>query len=175
MRRFFAAVLVLYAVPMFGQSPQQQVINAERAVRNAMERLANEKKEYESDLAILQHIRAADNALADTMQPHNAIQKAFDEIEEAKRLNPDIVVMQGVIKAERELESARLSPMVADFSHLRSTIRTDAAGPAVRAVATNAAKLQEDVLGWIKVQELISGHLRNLTEISAASARAAQQ
>lgn len=140
-----------------------------------MERLGNEKKGYEDALAVLQHIRTADNALADTMQPNNAIQKAYDEIKEAKRSNPEFVVLQGILKAERELENARLSPMVADFSHLRTTIRNDAAGPAVRVVAANAAKLQEDILGWIKIQELISSHLRSLTEISAASARAAQQ
>jgi len=148
---------------------------AETAIRSAMEQLTNDRKIYDRDLSVLLHIRSADDALADTMQPNNAIQKAFDEIQEAKRFNPEIPVMDGVIKALNELEGARRSPMAADFGHLRTTVRSDAAGPATRVVARNALRLQEDILAWIKIQELISGHLRSLTEITSASARAAQQ
>jgi len=182
MRRFIAAVLVLFAVPLFGQRSQRpryfsspQPAIAEQAVKTAMDALANEKKLYDRDLSVLQHIVAADEALGDTMQPNNAIQKALDEMTAAKVLMPEFVVMQGVDKAYAALEDARRSPFAADFSHLRSVVHSEAQDPAVHAVARNAAKLQDDILGWIKVQELISAHLRGLTEISAASARAAQQ
>src|SRR4029079_18575309 len=116
----------------------QQTVMAETAIKNAMEQLTNERKVDARELDVRQHIRAADDALADAMQPNNAIQKALDEISEAKRLNPDVVVMNGVLKALGELENAHRSPMAADFDHMRTTVRSDAAGPASRAVARNA-------------------------------------
>ena len=139
-----------------------------------MEQLANRKKIFERDLAVLQHLRTADNALADTMQPNNAIEKAFEEVQAAHRLDPDFDVIQGVIKAERALEEARRSATTADFGHLRGIVRGEAGGPAARVVARNGTKLQEETLAWIKVQELISSHLRALSEIAADSLRAVQ-
>ena len=103
---------------------------AEMSVKQAMEQLASARKTYERDVEVLNHLRAADDALVDTMQPNAAIQKAYEEVEQAKRLNPEFNVLQGVIKVERELEGARRSPISADFGHLRSVLRDDAFGPA---------------------------------------------
>ena len=148
---------------------------AEAAVKQAMDQLAADKKAYERDLDVLRHLRAADVALTDPMQPNNAVQKAHEEVGAAKILNPEFTVMQGVIRAEKEIENARLSPMTTDFGRLRGIIRTEAIGPASRVVARNGARLQDDTLSWIRVQELISSHLRQLAEISAESLRAASQ
>ena len=148
---------------------------AEGAIKQAMQQVAAMKAKYDRDLDVLRHLRAADEALTDPMQPNNAIQKALDEIQAAKAQNPEFLVMQGVINAERAVESARLSPATADFGRLRGTIRTEAIGPAARVVARNGAILQEETLAWLRVQELISTHLRTIAEISAGSLRAAQQ
>lgn len=155
--------------------PNMQAGTAESAVKQAMDQLVAEKKAYERDLEVLQRLRNADVALTDPMQPNNAIQKALDEVEVAKGLAGDLTVKLGVIKIAQELEAARRSPLSADFGRLRGILRSEAAGPAVRLVARNGAKLAEDSLAWIKVQELISSHLRSLAEISAESLRATQQ
>jgi hypothetical protein len=152
-----------------------QAMTAESAVKQAMDQLTADKKTYDRDLDVLRHLRAADVALTDPMQPNNAVQKAHEEVDAAKMLNPEFLVMQGVIRTEKEIENARLSPMTADFGRLRGILRSEAIGPASRLVAKNGARLQEDTLSWIRVQELISSHLRQLAEISAESLRAASQ
>ncbi len=148
---------------------------AEGAVKQAMQQVAAMKARYDRDLDVLRHLRAADEALTDPTQPNNAVQKALEEIGAAKTLNPEFLVMQGVINAERAVEAARLSPATADFGRLRGTIRTEAIGPVTRVVARNGAILQEETLAWLRVQEMIASHLRTIAEISAESLRAAQQ
>lgn len=160
-------------VPQLPRS--MQVMAAESAVRQAMDQLNMDKKAYDRDLDVLRHLRIADEALTDPTQPNNAVQKAYEEVGKAKALNPEFLVMQGVIRAEREVESARLSPGTTDFGRLRGILRSEAIGPASRLVAKNGVRLQEDTLSWIRVQELISVHLRQLAEISAESLRAASQ
>jgi hypothetical protein len=161
--------------PVPGFRPGPAVQSAEMAVKQAMEQLANVRKGIERDVEVLNHLRTADDALVDNMQPSNAIQKAYEQVEEAKRLAPDFTVMQGVIKIERELEAARRSPLGADFGHLRSILRDEALGPASRVVARNALRLQEETLAWMKIQELIATHVRTLAEIAGDSLRAAQK
>ncbi|HYM60982.1 MAG TPA: hypothetical protein VEZ11_08825 [Thermoanaerobaculia bacterium] len=148
---------------------------AETAIKQAMQQLATAKQKYDKDLEVLRHLRAADGALIDPTQPHNAIQKAFEEVSIAKQINPDFDILQGVITIEKALESARLSPAAADFGRLRAMMYSEAIAPAVRVVARDGAWLQEETLAWIKVQELISMHLHAVAEISAECLRVAQQ
>lgn len=187
MRTVLAAVTaVLCSIPLLAQAPQrrtppprpQQTVHpfaAEASVKQAMEQLVGVRKNYERDLQVLRHLNSAEEALADDMQPHNALQKAYEQVSAANGLAADFVTKQGVLKAFQELESARRSPGTADFGRLRGIVRTEATAPAVRVVARNGAALQDELLAWIKVQELISGHLRAMSEISAESLRAAQQ
>jgi hypothetical protein len=83
--------------------------------------------------------------------------------------------MQGVTRSRQELEAARRSPGTADFDRLRGILQREAMGPAVRVVLRNGVALQEETMIWFKVQELITGHLRVLSEITAESLRASQQ
>ncbi|HEV2720836.1 MAG TPA: hypothetical protein VG323_12515 [Thermoanaerobaculia bacterium] len=159
--------------PIFRGGPGPQA--AEASVKQSMEALAAIRKTFEHDVDVLNHLRAADDALVDSMQPSIAIQKAYEEVEEAKRLSPEFTTMQGVIKAERELEGARRSPISADFGHLRTILRDEAVGPASRVVIRNAQRLQEETVAWIKVQELISAHVRALSEIAATGLQATQK
>ena len=46
--------------------------------------------------------------------------------------------------------------------------------PAQRVAARNALALEEQILDWIKVQQLISAHLRRMSEIAGESLRASQ-
>lgn len=148
-----------------------QALNAEQFVKQAAEELVAAKKIYDRDLEVLRHLQAADVALADTMQVNIAIQKAFEEVSEAKRLAPEFLVRQGVIRIHQELEAARRSPVTADLSKLHMTLKDEAIGPASRLVVRNALAMEEETLGWIKVQELISQHLRSLSEIAGESLR----
>jgi len=93
----------------------------------------------------------------------------------AKALRPEFATMQGVIKAQEELENARRSPASADFGRLRASIRSEAIAPAVKVVARNGLRLQEETLSWLKVQELIATHLRTVAELTGDNLRAAQQ
>jgi hypothetical protein len=181
-------VMVMFCLPLMAQSSRPSrgtlqrvisrspmVLSAESAVKQAMDLLVSEKKIFDRDLEVLRDLRDAEEALTDPMQPNNAIQKAYEKVDAAKALNPDFLVMQGVVTSQRALEQARLSPASTDFGRLRGTIHTEAVGPAARLVARNGARLQEETLSWIKIQELISAHLRSLAEISGESLRAAQQ
>ena len=96
---------------------------AETAIRSAMEQLTNDRKIYDRDLSVLLHIRSADDALADTMQPNNAIQKAFDEIQEAKRFNPEIPVMINRVESNFQAVTPELIQKTAQ-EYLRPTNRT---------------------------------------------------
>jgi hypothetical protein len=180
-----AVVLSMLAFSLSAQSPQprrvlrpnprgynMQAASAEAAVKQAMEQLVPLKKNFDRDLEVLGHLLAAEEALGNDMQPHNALQKASDEVDEARRFAVDGATVQGVIKMQELLEQANRSPAVAEFSRLRALLHTEATGPAQRAVARNGSALQEEILAWIKVQELINGHLRAMTEISAESVRA---
>jgi hypothetical protein len=184
MRTRTALFLAIACLPLFGQAPPPRTargpsgIFAERAeiqVKQAIDQLATDKKNYDRDLEVLTHLRIADVALTDPMQPHNAIEKAFEEVGKAKSAVSDFATKDGIIKVAQQLEDARRSPTGADFGRLRSGLRTDALGPAIRVAARNGAKLSEETLAWIRVQELISGHLRQLSEITSASLRATQQ
>src|SRR5687768_10716416 len=146
-----------------------RVMSAESAIKQAMEALVEERKIYERDVAVLREIRQADDALTDPMQPSNAIQKAYDHIDKAKTFMPELVVMNGLVKVHGALTDARRSPLSADFGRLRASLKSDAEGPAQRVAMRNALRLQDETLMWIKVQELISMHLRSLSEITGES------
>ncbi|MFP5246038.1 MAG: hypothetical protein ACLGH0_05045 [Thermoanaerobaculia bacterium] len=175
-------LLLLCALPLFAQPRPQRItrqinhaMQAEMAVKNAAELLANDRKDIERDVQVLQHLQKADAALTDDMQPSAAVEKAWEGVQEAKRLQPDFLVMQGVMRMEQELSSARRSPGSADFGRLRSLLRSEALAPASRVASQNALRLEEEVLAWIKVQELISTQLRALSELAGDSMRAAQK
>ncbi|HET8772450.1 MAG TPA: hypothetical protein VFP80_01615 [Thermoanaerobaculia bacterium] len=148
---------------------------AEGAVKQSMGRVVAEKKAMDRDLQILTHIRAGDRALTDPMQPTVALEKAHEEISEAGRLNVDFFVGQGLSRVRRGLEDARRSPATADFGRLRSLVQEQALGPSSRLVVRNATRLQEEMLAWIQVQELIALHLKNLAEITGESLRASDE
>ncbi len=148
---------------------------AESAVKQAIQKLGNDRKAIELQLQVLAHIRASDRALTDPMQPTIAVEKAFEQISEAERLNMDFLLRQGLIKSRQELDAARKSPMSADFPRLRSIVRGDALGPASRLVVRTATVLQEDTVAWLAVQELIGAHLKSLADITGESLRAAQE
>jgi hypothetical protein len=148
---------------------------ADSAVKQAAQRLSDMRKGIDRGLQVLAHVRDADRALTDPMQPSIAVQKAFEEIGEAERSSDDPVVRQGLIRARQTLDAARNSPGTADFGRLRATVRDDALGPASRAVVRTATMLQEETLAWIAVQEQIATHLKTLAEITGESLRAAQE
>jgi len=158
-----------------GPRPSQTAEIAEGAVKQAMQQLGDIKKICERDIGILTHLRAADDALTDPMQPANAVQKAYEEVGAAKALGPDFLVMQGVIKTERALEDARRSPMTADFGRLRALLRDEAASPASRVAVRDALRLEDEAMAWLRVQQLISEHLRAVAEISNQSLRASER
>jgi len=161
--------------PMRVRPTGQNVNNAEMAVKQAVDAVGMMKKVMDRDLEVLTLLRGADVALTDPMQPLNAIQKAYEEVDKAKSLRPDFDVYQGVIKVERELEGARLSPASADFGRLRALLAEHALRPAARVVTRNALRVQEETLAWMKVQELISTHVRTMTEIAGDSLRAVEK
>jgi hypothetical protein len=172
-------VIVAIATAAFPQTRVRpsgpHAANAEMAIKQSMEVLAEQRKGIDRDLDVLTHLRAADVALTDPMQPANAIQKAYEEVDKAKQLRPEFNVYQGVIAVQRELEGARLSPASADFGRLRASLLKEALGPA-RSVATrNALRLQEETLAWLRVQELMTAHVRAMTEIAGESLRAVDQ
>jgi hypothetical protein len=179
---FLAVLLVFLSLPAFGQrrrSPIQASSyprTAEISVKQAAEELANEKKGLENDIEILRNLKLADGALVDDMQPTNAIQKAWEHVTEAQRLEPrEFAVRDGIIRARQKLEDARRSPTSADFGSLRESLRAVAIGPAARTVARNSRQLQEETLAWIKVQELIASQLRTLSEIATESLRVVEE
>src|SRR6266403_753307 len=107
MRRFPIALSIAILVsPIVAQTlprarmprPTMTAETAESAVKQAAEQLVGVKKICERDIGVLAHLRAADDALADAMQPTNAVQKAFEEVGAAKGLGPEFFVMQGVIR-----------------------------------------------------------------------------
>ena len=182
MQRMFALLVVtLVSTTLLAQRPPRRIPlssgppAAESAVKQAVDRLGQEKKAMDIDLKVLGHIRAADRALTDPMQPTIAVQKAFEQISEAERLHGDFLVQQGIVRARQELESARRSPAAADFGRIRGIIREQALGPASRVVVRNATRLQEETLAWISVQELIATHLKMLAEITGENLRAAEE
>ncbi|HEX6100530.1 MAG TPA: hypothetical protein VF432_29715 [Thermoanaerobaculia bacterium] len=186
MRRMFVVLLVL-SVPMFvpigltaqRRPPRMSItdgpLSADAVLKQSIEHLGIEKKNMDRDLQVLARIRAADRALTDPMQPSVAVEKAFEEISEAERLNADFYVQQGIIRVRQEMAAARRSPASADFGRLAALIREHALGPASRVVVRNAIRLQEETLGWIAVQEKIATHLKMLAEITGESLRASDQ
>lgn len=182
MRRVAIAILAMASFPMLAQvpprergpRPQFRADAAEAAVKQSSEALVLFKKTSDRDLEVLRHLRAADAALTDPMQPNTAVQKAYEEIDAAARLQPEFLVMQGVNRAQREVEAARRSPMSADFGRLRAVVH-EAVVPASRVVVRNAMRLEEEALAWLKVQQLIGDHLRSLSEIASQSLRASDQ
>jgi len=179
-RNLVLFVMMLVSTTLLAQRPPRRppssygTHGAEMAVKQALERLGLEKKAMDVDLQVLGFIRNADRALTDPMQPSIAVQKAFEQISEAERLNGDFLVQQGVIRSRQELEAARRSPATADFARLRAIIQEHALGPASRVVVRNATRLQEETLAWIAVQDLIATHLKMLAEITGENLRAAE-
>ena len=147
---------------------------AEMAIKQAMEALGDRRKAVERDTEVLRRLRSADVALTDPMQPETAVQKAYEEVDKAKSLMPEPAVMQGVIKVERELEGARRSPASADFARLRAILHEQALVPASRVAARDSLRMEEETVAWLRVQELISAHVRALAEIAGESLRATQ-
>src|SRR6266851_3552550 len=92
MRRSAIAIsIATVAFPILAQTqPPPRVVRAERslqtsgvaevAVKQAAEQLVGLRKICERDVAVLAHLRAADDALADAMQPANVVQKAYEEV-----------------------------------------------------------------------------------------------
>ncbi len=149
-------------------------MNAEMSIKQASEQLAALRETIEKNIEVLRHLRTADDALADAMQPESAIQKAFEEVQAAERVCPDFYVKQGVIKVRQELEAARRSPMSADFGRLRSQLREHALNSASRVVVRDATRLEEETLAWLRVQELIAAHVRALSELGAQGLKATE-
>lgn len=183
MRYAVLPVLVLaLAIPLCAQSKQRvvyrnadAVATADAMIKGAAELLANDRKAIERDIQVLRQLRQADAALADDMQPSNALEKAHDAVSKAKDLGPEFYVMQGVIKAEQALDDARRSPSLADLSHLRTIVRDDALRPASRVAIRNAQRLQEETVAWLSVQQLITNHLKTLSDLEHESLQAAEQ
>ena len=186
MRRLSAVLVVMVAsvlvLAQAQQAPRRRTTPpsvrahaAELPVKQAAEQLAAEKKVIERDLQVLAHLRDADAALADPMQPSVAVEKAHEHIQKAESLNTDFLVQQGLIRTRQEIDSARRSPASADFGRLRSILREHALGPSSRLAVRNAARLHEETIAWMAVQEQISAHLRALTNITGESLRASQQ
>ena len=147
---------------------------AEGAIKQAAEQLVSAKKSYERDVEVLRRLRSADEALSDTMQPATALQKAYEEVGEARRLAPEFVVMDALIRAHQALADARKSPGMADFGRLRAVVR-DALGPASRVAVRNALRLQDETLAWLRVQQFIADHLRSLSDVASNTLRAVEQ
>ena len=180
-------VIGTLSLPLFAQptprrtmGPSSGAETAERAIQQASEQLVMIKKICERDVAVLGHVRAADKALMDSMQPDNAIQKAYEEIDAAKMAEalvppPDFVVTQGLGAAGQEIDNARRSPASADFSHLRTVVRERALVPASRVAVRNAMRLNEEARAWLRVQTMVAGYVQTLTDIASASLRASEQ
>ena len=183
--RWTAFVALTISLPMLAQTPPPRrvirpgpipfVDNAESAIKQAADALANTKRIVDRDVAVVEHLRAADAALIDPMQPNNAVQKAYDEVNAAASPIPDFLVYQGIQKMQHELESARRSPMTADFPHLRSIMANDALGPARRVAVRDAIRIEDELLAWLRVQQMISDHVKTLSEISSQTLRASEQ
>jgi len=177
------SLVVAAAIPLVAQTPPPRRLPRmaprgdamELAIRAATEQFANEKKLIERDTAVLRHLRGAGTALADAMQPANSLEKAYEEVSEAKRVGPDFTVMQGVIKVQQALEDARRSPGAADFDRLRGLLRTEALTPAVRVVVRNSLRLQEETVAWLKVEQLIGDYLRAVSDLSSDGLRATEE
>ncbi|HKB78545.1 MAG TPA: hypothetical protein VKH35_02400 [Thermoanaerobaculia bacterium] len=144
---------------------------AEGAVKQSMQRLGEIKKDFDRDFLIVGHLRAADAALTDPMQPSNAVQKAYEEVDAAKLISVDFVVTQGITHAEEEIDNARRSPGSADFGRLRSILRSEATTLALRLLLRRTADLEDETFAWIHVQQMISDHLQNLSEITSQAVR----
>lgn len=167
-----ATVLAQSERPRHFTKSTQRVHMIEISVKQAREEFAEAKKGYERDLAIVRHLQRADEALADPMQPAAAIQKAFEEVSEAERLDAaDRYVRQGVLRMRQILEEARRSPGSADFGRLRSLLMDEALGPAMRLALRNGTALQDEVDAWLGLQQQVTDHLRALSELTAESLR----
>ncbi|HEX2833723.1 MAG TPA: hypothetical protein VHW00_11990 [Thermoanaerobaculia bacterium] len=148
-----------------------QAASVETQVKQATLWLGDQKKEIDRDLHVLSELRTADDALTDPMQPSVALQKALDHISKAETFVSDFPTRQGIVRIRQQLEAANRSPASADFGRLRTTLQGEAIRPAARVVAQLGAKLTEDSLAWLTAQELIAGHLRQLTETAAECLR----
>lgn len=178
---------LLIAMPLSAQTRPRPIRvfsfadQAETSVKQAMDQYAPLKKMCDRDIEVLVHLRTADNALVDPMQPSNAVQKAVDEVDAAARLEtdrslgpPETLVMQGIAKVMSDLDSAKLSPMTADFAHIRASLRENALGPASRVAVRDASALQAETMAWLRVQQLISEHVRIVSEETGAVLRAGE-
>lgn len=175
-----AILIVLFSSPLHGQERPRRppadspAWSAQRAVMEAAHRFGETKKTLERDLLVLGHLENADAALVDVMQRGVALQKAYEEVIEAERLGPEFLVRQGVIRAREELDGARRNASSADVGRVRAVLREEALGPARRLVARNAVNLQERSLEWLRVQEAIASHLREMAEFTSESLQRSQ-
>lgn len=151
-----------------------RAIRTEGVVREAMRELGEEKKSIlEPAIEVLRKIEVADAALVDPMQPSASLDTAWKEIHEARELiGPNSRLRIGFSRVIAELESARRSPMTADLGRIRSLIQGELKRPASREVVENVERLQDEILAWIKVQDLITAHLKTLSEAAGASLKA---
>lgn len=152
-------------------SHNAQTGGVETLVKDAAMRLAEQKKAIDRDLHVLAELRTADDALTDPMQPSVSVQKALDHVSKAETFVSDFHTLQGVTRVRQQLEAAKRSPAAADFGRLRAILQSEAIGPASRIVAQDGAKLTEESVAWLAAQELIVGHLRQLTETAAECLR----
>lgn len=159
-----------FAQPVAWLSSGRQARSAETAIQAAVEQLGRERKVVEREVLILKHLHVADDALTDPMQPSVSVQKAFDEVSEARRLeSSDVRVRNGIVDALEVIDDARKSPTSADFGRLRSILRTEATGPAARYALRITAALQEETIAWLKVQRMIGDHLAELADIAGGT------
>ncbi|HVT02067.1 MAG TPA: hypothetical protein VHL58_01685, partial [Thermoanaerobaculia bacterium] len=107
-------ILIVMATSLSGQRVppgrssrnQSNTMNAEMSIKQAAQQLGAEKKAFERDIEVLRHLRAADEAMTDPMQPTTSVQKAYEEVGAAKALVTDFLVKQGVVRMDEELERA---------------------------------------------------------------------
>ncbi|MGA7614645.1 MAG: hypothetical protein WBX15_05625 [Thermoanaerobaculia bacterium] len=171
------AIVLFVALPVAAQqrshpdAPVQEALQAEQNLRQAMQRFAEEKKVYQRDLAVLEHLGKAHAALEDAMQPAVSLEKCHDEVEEARRLITDPLLFAGVRRVSDELESARRSPGMADFDRLRTLLVRETLNRARAIVAENSLRVQNEVAQWLAVQKGIADHLQDLNRVGADSLR----
>ena len=178
----FALIVLFAAVPLIAQAPPRGLRDArvealEVRVRQMGEEFATVRKGYERDVRVLRHLRAADAALVDSMQPASAIQKAFEEVSAAESVAPppEFFLQQGLMRARQQIEAARRSPGSADFGRLRAVLREEALGPASRVTVRNAMRMQEEMEAWLRLQRVIGDHLAALSDLAGESLRESQK
>jgi hypothetical protein len=166
--RTTAAILAVAFTLRLSADPRIRTLEVDRlrsTINRMAEQLGEERKRYERSVAILRHLRTADKALIDAMQPTVAVQKALDEVMKAEGLSPN---SNSLVAMRQELERARLSPTTADFDRLRRLLRENTIDPFARGVLGTAASLQRELTAWLALQNDIANHMDALNQTIGA-------